>query len=118
MSTIDIYNKIQDRADTYPWFIKRYKNRIIITDKDLIKVLGIDFDFKKENNENIIFRKDWNALGQGALRKDFEKTNNVYYEDETFFFVYLSGFLKILKLLLDENKLSLSQIESILIQFT
>ena len=118
MITIDIYNKIQDRADTYPWFIKRYQNRIVITDRDLIKVLGIEFDLKDLNNKDIIFRKDWNALGQGVLRKEFEKTNNIYYEDETFFFVYLSGFFKILKLLFDENKLSLSQIENILIQFT
>lgn len=118
MSTIDIYNKIQDRADKYPWFIKRYKNRIIITDKDLIKLLGVEFNFKKENIKDIIFRKDWNALGQGVLRKEFEKTNNVYYEDETFFFVYLSGFFKILKFLVNENKISLSQVENILIQFT
>ena len=112
------YMSIEILTDEYPWFIKKYKNRIIITDKDLIKLLGIDFDFKKENNENIIFRKDWNALGQGALRKEFEKINNVYYEDETFFFVYLSGFFKILKVLLNQNKLSLFQIENILIQFT
>lgn len=118
MITIDIYNKIQDRADTYPWFIKRYQNRIVITDRDLIKVLGIDFDLKELNNKDIIFRKDWNALGQGKSREEFEIDNNVHYEDETFFFVYLSGFFKILKLLFDENKLSLSQIENILIQFT
>lgn len=118
MIAIDIYNKIQDRAGTYPWFIKRYKNRIIITDKDLIKLLEVNFDFKKENIKDIVFRKDWNALGQGALRKEFEKTNNVYYEDETFFFVYLSGFFKILKFLVNENRISLSKVESILLQFT
>lgn len=118
MSTIDIYNKIQDRSYTYPWFIKKYKGRIIITSNDLQELLGMDFDFKKLNNKNIIFRKDWNALGQGNLREEFEKANNIYYEDETFFFVYLSGFFKILKLLLNENKISLSQIKNILIQFT
>lgn len=117
MIAIDIYNKIQDRACTYPWFIKRYKNRIIITDKDLIKLLEVNFDFKNENIKDIIFRKDWNALGQGALRKEFEKTNNVYYEDETFFFVYLSGFFKILKFLVNENRISLSKVENILLQF-
>ena len=117
MSKVDIYNKIKDKSYAYPWFIKRYKNRAIITDKDLQKLLDLDFDFKKENIRDIIFRKDWNALGQGALRKEFEKDNNVYYKDETFFFVYLSGFFKILKFLANENRISISKVENILMQF-
>lgn len=106
------------KTHKYPWFIKKYHSKAIVTIKDLELLLNININSKVLNNKNIIFRKDWNALGQGYLRKEFEKDNNIYYEEETFFFVYLSGFFKILKLLLNESKISLSQIESILIHFT
>ena len=117
MSKVDIYIKIKDKSYTYPWFIKKYKNRAIITDKDLNTLLGLDFDFKKENIKDIIFRRDWNALGQGSIRKEFEEDNNVYYKDETFFFVYLPGFFKILKFLANENRIYISKVENILMQF-
>lgn len=121
MNICTIYNEIKVNNFNhykYPWFIKKYNDRIIITIKDLKVLLGMDINFKELNNKNIIFRKDWNALGQGELREKFESDNSIHYEDETFFFLYLSGFFKILKLLFNENQLSLSQVENILIQFT
>lgn len=85
------------------WFLNIYKGRYIITISDLNKLLGFEVNLNNLYYEDNFNRRDWNALGRGELRNEFEIINNVHYEDETIFFVYLSGFLKILRILLRES---------------
>lgn len=105
----------QVKARSSLWFIKLHKGKVVITINDLNELLGMKIDFKEISKRKDIFdRRDWNALGRGKLREEFEKNNNIRYEEETFFFVYLTGFLKILKMLVNENKINLYEAESII----
>lgn len=81
--------------------IRWYKGDPVVTLNDFEKITGIDLIelgpfFKLEYFTGGI---DWNVLGQGELRKEFEKINNVKYEGETLTFMYLSGFIKALKII-------------------
>lgn len=106
--------KMEILTNKYPWFIREYKGRIIITIRDIKELIGIDIDLKNLNAKNNIFRgRDWNGIG-GNLKEEFEKCNNVKYEEETIFFVHIIGFLKILKILMEDGKVDLLAAESIL----
>lgn len=97
-----------------PWFIKKYKGRGIITIEDLRKLIGIDIELKSLNGKNNIFRGiDWNGIG-GELKENFERCNNIKYDEKTIFFVYISGFLKILKILIEDDRISLIKTEVML----
>ena len=50
---------------------------------------------------------EFNGLGQGTLRVQFEEYNNVFYEDETIIYLTLAGALKIIRALMDKNIISL-----------
>ena len=118
MNKEDIYKEIQVNniiENKYPWFIKEYKGRAIVTIKDIKELLGLHIDLKKINNKNNILRgKDWNGIGKGEVREEFARINNVNYKDDTIFFVYITGFLKILKVLIEDNKIELLDAENIL----
>lgn len=112
MSIKDI--NIEILTDKNPWFIKEYKGRIVVTIRDIKELIGVNIDLKKLNINNNIFRgQDWNGIG-GVLKERFEKDNNVRYEEEIIFFVYITGFLKILKILMEDRKIDLLEAESIL----
>ncbi|CAM2079447.1 MAG: hypothetical protein NSGCLCUN01_03667 [uncultured Clostridium sp.] len=98
----------------YPWFIKEYKGRKVITIRDIKELIGINIELKNLSIRNNIFRgKDWNGIG-GEIKKEFEKNNNLRYDGEIIFFVYITGFLKILKILIEHGKIELLAAESIL----
>lgn len=106
--------KIEILTDKYPWFIREYKGRIVVTIRDIKDLIGVDVDLKNLNIKNNIFRgRDWNGIG-GKSKEEFEKNNNIRYEEEIIFFVYLTGFLKILKILVEYGKVDLLEVESIL----
>ena len=95
-------------------FTKEYKGRMIITIRDIKEIFGIDIELKKLNRSNNIFiGRDWNGIS-GRAKEEFEKNNNVIYNEETIFFVYITGFLKILKIIMEEGKADLSSVENIL----
>ena len=50
---------------------------------------------------------EFNGLGQGTLRVQFEEYNNVFYEDEAIIYLTLAGALKIIRALMDKNIISL-----------
>ena len=63
---------------------------------------------KKLNKSNNIFPGiDWNGIG-GREKEEFEKHNNVRYEEETMFFLYITGFLKILKIIMEDGEIRFS----------
>ena len=100
--------------DRYPWFIKEYKGRMVIPIRDIKELIGIDIELKNLNIKNNIFRgKDWNGIG-GEIKEEFEKNNRVRYDGEVIFFVYITGFLKVLKILIEKGKVELLVAESIL----
>lgn len=95
-------------------FTKEYKGRIIITINDIKEIFGIDIELKKLNiSNNIFIGIDWNGIS-GRAKEEFEKNNNVIYNEETIFFVYITGLLKILKIIMEEEKVDLSSVENIL----
>ena len=95
-------------------FTKEYKGRIIITINDIKEIFGIDIELKKLNiSNNIFIGIDWNGIS-GRAKEEFEKNNNVIYNEETIFFVYITGLLKILKIIMEEETVDLSSVENIL----
>lgn len=92
-----------------PWFIKWYKGEPIVTLHDFATLTGIELYGRKPFFQQNIFRGglDYNGLGQGPLRIQFEQENNVHYEEETFSFLYESGLRKTLDILKKELSSSL-----------
>ncbi|MFQ7821408.1 hypothetical protein [Clostridium sp.] len=89
-------------------FTKKYKGRAIVTIRDIKEIFGIDIELKKLNKSNNIFPGiDWNGIG-GREKEEFEKHNNVRYEEETMFFLYITGFLKILKIIMEDGEIRFS----------
>lgn len=95
--------------------IKWYGEKPIITRKDFIDFTGEDIRKHKLFFRQEIFTpgQDWNGLGQGPLRIEFEIVNNVHYDEETFIYMYESGVRKAIDIL----KLSLSLRNKILKDF-
>ena len=89
-------------------FTKKYKGRAIVTIRDIKEIFGIDIELKKLNKSNNIFHGiDRNGIG-GREKEEFEKHNNVRYEEETMFFLYITGFLKILKIIMEDGEIRFS----------
>lgn len=101
--------------DTSPWFIKFYKGKPIVTISDLYILVGEKVELGELiGNKNIINYMDWNGIGRGNQREEFERINRVRYEDETLIYLHIIGFLKVLKIFIDKNKITLHKAESIL----
>lgn len=99
----------------YPWFIKIYNGRPIITLNDLTILLGVKINLSDLIKDKMIIAYiDWNGIGRGASRKEFEESNLVKYEDETLIYLYISGLFKILKMFMDENKMKFYELENII----
>lgn len=95
-----------------PWFIKILKGEPIITVHDFNLLVGVDvmkldaIKLKPSFHPHYFIRGvDINGLGQGPLREEFERVNNVHYEEETFLYLRLSGVAKALKILENEGVL-------------
>lgn len=90
-----------------PWFIKIFNGEPIITVHDFNLLVGVDVMKLKPffHPPYFIGGVDWNGLGQGPLREEFERINNVHYEEETFLYFHLSGVAKALKILENEGVL-------------
>lgn len=103
---------LPDKQDS-PWFVKRYDGKPIVTLHDFETLTGIELYGRKPFFRPEIFKGglDFNGLGQGPLRKQFEQENNVHYEEHTFLFLYKSGLRKTLNIL--EKELSFDLIKEI-----
>ncbi len=108
---------IKKTEDDHPWFIKKHRGKSVITVSDFSKLIGIDI-----SKEKLFFRPecftpgyDWNGLGQGPLREEFELINNVHYEDDTFIYLYHPGVIKALKML--KHKISIGVMNTVISGF-
>lgn len=100
--------------DTSPWFIKFYKGKPVVTISDFYILVGEKVELGELiRNKNIINYVDWNGIGRGKQRDEFERINRVRYEDDTLIYLYIVGFLKVLKIFIDKNKITLRKAESI-----
>ncbi|SNR85569.1 BRO family, N-terminal domain [Anaerovirgula multivorans] len=92
------------------WYIKWYKGLPIVTLHDFKVLTGLDLHgmepfFRLKHFTPAV---DYNGLGQGPLRQEFERVNNVHYEEETFIYMYASGVKKALRILANDRKLNMS----------
>ncbi|WP_300856889.1 hypothetical protein [uncultured Clostridium sp.] len=96
------------------WFVKKYKGKIVIMIKDIEKLIGVNIYLKDLNVKNNIFAaRDWNGIS-GKIKEEFEKINNIECKEDIIFFVYISGFFKILKNVIEEGKVDVLEVENIL----
>ncbi len=99
----------------YPWFIKFYKGRPIVTINDFYILVGEEIGLGELiRDKSIINYIDWNGIGKGKNREEFERVNEVKYEDDTLIYLHITGFLKILKIFINENRITLSEVEKII----
>ncbi|MFR4825587.1 MAG: hypothetical protein ACLUBI_12535 [Clostridium sp.] len=84
--------------------VKNLSGKPVIVKKELEEYLGTSVS---KYIKNLIPCVEFNGLGQGALRVQFEEYNNVFYEDETIIYLTLAGALKITRILMDKNIISL-----------
>ena len=110
---------VAKKEPTHPWFIKWLKGQPIVTLHDFNQLVGLEGKQHKKLFRLEYFKPgaDWNGLGQGALREEFEKVHNVHYEEETFIYMYPSGVVKALNILEEENKISAEAKQAILEDF-
>lgn len=86
---------------------KRYKDEPIWIVSDLEKIFKCDLNVMPFFRPEIFIPgTDWNGLGQGDMRKYFEKVNNCHYEDKTITYVTASGLKKMLLILRLGEKVS------------
>lgn len=84
--------------------VKNLKGKPVIIKKELEEYLGTSVNKYMNYLKPAI---EFNGLGQGALRVQFEEYNNAFYVEETIIYMTLAGALKIIKILIDKNKISL-----------
>ncbi len=104
-------NILEDKS---PWFIKFYKGRPIVTINDLYILVGKKVELGELiGNKSIINYMEWNGIGRGNQREEFERINRVRYEDETLIYLHIVGFFKALKIFINKKKITLQKAESI-----
>ena len=80
--------------------VKNLKGKPVIIRKELEEYLGISINKYMNYLKPAI---EFNGLGQGALRVQFEEYNNVFYAEKTIMYLTLAGALKIIRILMDKN---------------
>lgn len=98
-----------------PWFIKWYNGKPIITLHDFTALTGIELIGRKPffRPEKFVGGLDFNGLGQGPLRIQFEQENGVHYEEETFMYLHPVGLRKVLNILENEKAISSEMIKEL-----
>ena len=102
---------------TSPWFIKWLEDEPIVTLHDFNKLIGFKVEsavFFLDKLEDRMSGVYVNGHGQGEEREEFEKRNNVHYEEETFSFYTPVGFKRALKSLKDSKKIDNDKYRNIL----
>lgn len=84
--------------------VKNLKGKPVIIKKELEEYLGTSVNKYMNYLKPTI---EFNGLGQGDLRVQFEEYNNVFYVEQTIIYITLVGALKIIKILMDKNKVRL-----------
>ncbi len=101
------WNGILDDGKSNEPSVKIYRGRKIVVVDDFIALTGIDIRKHKKvfREEYFIPGVDWDGLGQGPLREEFEQLNNCHYDQETIIYMYESGFKKLIRILLENGTL-------------
>lgn len=84
--------------------VKNLNGKPVIIKTELEEYLGTSVN---KYIKHLIPCIEFNGLGQGDLREQFEEYNNVFYEDETIIYLTLAGALKTIRILMDKNIISL-----------
>lgn len=114
---LELGKTIKITETTSPWFIKWLNNKPIITLHDFNDLVGFKVKspvFFLDKLEDRISGVYVNGYGQGEGREEFEKRNNIHYEEETFLFYTLVGFKRALRSLRDSKKINNDKYKNII----
>lgn len=95
-----------------PWFIRRFWGRDIILWRDFIFITGCDIESRKPQGwkDFIIPGKDFNGYGCKCDNTEFRKRYGFDYgESPCMMYFYLCGINKVLRLIENDRKFSISQ---------
>ena len=95
-----------------PWFIRKFRGRYIVLERDFITITGVDIRKHKLFYREEYFRpgRDWNGLGTADTvnhEKFLQDYGFEYGNDEVMFYLYLSGVKKALEILNLDKKIEM-----------
>ena len=95
-----------------PWFIRRFRGRDIILWRDFIFITGCDIESRKPQgwSDLIIGGRDFNGYGWKYDNTEFRRIYGFDYgEEPCMMYFYLCGINKVLRLIENDRKFSISQ---------
>lgn len=108
----------QESEPELPWYIRKFRGRYIILERDFIQITGVDINKHKKFYRQEYFEpgRDWGGWGWYDVtdKEQFKREYGFEYgEDKMFTHFYLCGAMKALKLLLEEKAITDGRYETI-----
>ncbi len=108
----------QESEPELPWYIRRFRGRYIILERDFIQITGVDIRAHKKFYGQEYFEPgcDWGGWGWYDVtdKEQFKREYGFEYgEDKMLTHFYLCGAMKALKLLLEEKAITDGKYEAI-----
>lgn len=114
---INRFHEMQDtlygqQEPELPWFVRKFQGNHIVLERDFISITGVDVNKHKSFYRQEIFTGglDWNGHGWKCNKEEFKKKHGFDYgDDDCMIFLYPSGVLKGLRVLMDDKKVHMNQ---------
>lgn len=101
----------QQNHPKLPWFIKRFRDRYIVLERDFVSVTGVDITKHKlfYRPEHFIGGRDFNGWGWKCDNEEFKaKYGFDYGDDDCMMYLYPCGVRKALRILGDDRKIAMN----------
>lgn len=103
----------QKKAEEFPWFIKKFRGKYVILERDFITITGVDIRKHKLFYREELFKGgyDYNGYGwyKNINKEDFkEKYGFDFGDDKVLMYFYLRGVGKAIEVLQNDNKVKMN----------
>lgn len=112
---INRFHEMQDiiskQKDELPWFIRRFRGKYIVLERDFIAITGVNIKKHKlfYRDEYFIGGLDWNGWGWRCNNEEFKREYGFDYgEDDCMMYLYPLGVLKALRILANDKKVHMN----------
>lgn len=109
----------QESEPELPWYIRKFRGRYIILERDLIQITGVDekaYEKMRYKERNLKPGRDWNGWGWHAVidKEKFKQDHGFEYGNNAVMTYFsLRGAVKILRLLLQERAITKRAYETV-----
>lgn len=103
----------QKKIEEFPWFIKKFRGKYVVLERDFITITGVDIRNHKSFYRMELFRGgyDYNGYGwyKNINKEDFkEKYGFEFGDDKVLMYFYLCGVRKAIEILQNDNKVKMN----------